>query len=239
MGKVTIGWIKAALEQSDNERAKIGERERELFGLSSVRLKCLLNNLCAVSANINYLELGVYKGSTLISALTGNNKTKAIGVDNFRYDDREPKKWAPENSIWENVKSQLESNINRYKDPDSGVNTDNITIIEGDFKDIDWAKQPKFDVCFFDISPVNAEIYDTFFEKVLTASAPESVIVFSNYSNELHAKELQSALLRHDDKFTVEAKEQRISSGLSDSTSYYSGILVLSIKKKVAKTNDK
>jgi predicted O-methyltransferase YrrM len=237
MAKVTVNWVKAALQQADNERSKIGERERELFGLSSIRLKCLVNNLCAASDNLNYLEIGTYKGSTLISALVGNPKTKAVGVDSFRYDDREPKKWAPNDGIWENVKSQLYSNINRYKDPDSGVNTDNITILEQDFKTIDWAKQPKFDVCFFDVSPVNAEIYDAFFEQVTQALAPESIVIFSSYSNELHAKELQSALIRHEDKVTVQTKEQRISSGLSDSTAYYSGILIASLKKKVIKTN--
>ena len=45
MSKLNHAWVKAALEQADNERSKISERERELHGLSSTRLKCLINNL--------------------------------------------------------------------------------------------------------------------------------------------------------------------------------------------------
>lgn len=237
MGKITLNWVKASLQQADNERSKIGDRERDIYGLSSIRLKCLLNNLCAVD-NINYLEIGAYKGATLLSALLGNPKTKALAIDHFRYDDREPQKWAAEGQIWENVKSQLHSNLNRYKDPDSGVNVDNILVLEKDFRQVDWAKQPKFDLCFFDVHPINAEIYDSFFENTLTALAPEAVVVFSNFSNETHAKELLTALDRHADKITVQWKEQRISSGLSDATNYYSGIMIAGLKQTAKKGAD-
>lgn len=235
MTKITSAWIKASLELADSERSKITEREKDLFGLSSVRLKSFLNNVCA-KENTNYLEIGVYKGSTLISALAGNPKTKAVGVENFKYDDREPKKHAPNGGIWDNMKSQLYSNIDRYKDPDSGVLVDNIKIIESDFIKVSWDSLPKFDVCFFDVSPINATIYDAFFEKVITALAPESVVIFSNYSNEQHADELDAAIDRHKDKVSVQWKEQRISGGLSDSTKYYSGICVLGLKKIASKS---
>ena len=41
--------------------------------------------------------------------------TKVVGVDHFKYDEREANKWAPEGFIWDNMKSQLESNLNMYK----------------------------------------------------------------------------------------------------------------------------
>jgi hypothetical protein len=231
MTKVTAAWVRASLELADNERSKITEREKELYGLSSIRLKSFINNVCA-KEDINYLEIGVYKGSTLISAAYGNPKTKVVGVENFKYDDREPQKHAPNNSIWENMKSQLYSNIDRYKDPDSGVRVSNISIIESDFRDIDWSTLPKFDVCFFDVTPVNAAIYDAFFEKVTESLLSESVVIFSNYSNELHAKELDAALARHENRVSIQWKEQRISGGLSDATKYYSGMCVIGLKKK-------
>lgn len=240
MSRINLAWVKAALELADNERSKITEREKELYGLTSVRLKAFLNNLCAKD-NINYLEIGVYKGSTLLSALLGNEKTKAVGIENFKYDDREPKKWAPEDGIWENMKSQLYSNIDRYKDPDSGVNTDNITIIENSFEKADLSKLPKFDVCFFDVSPVNENTYDAFVENIIPSMAPESVVVFSNYSNETHAAEIQNMFDKHSDKIKMTWSDYRVSGGLSDSTKYYSGILVAGIKrevKKVTKTNE-
>lgn len=237
MSKITMALARASLELSDNERSKLSERERDIFGLTSLKVKALLNNLCSKD-NTNYLEIGVYKGSTLISALAGNKKTKAYGVENFSYDDREPKKRAPDGEIWENMKSQLYSNIERYKDPDSGVNIDNIEIIEQDFKQVDWSSLPKFDLCFFDISPVTEEDYDAFFERTLEAMLPQSVVIFTNYSNDLHCTQLTDALNRHSDKFDVQWKEQRISSGLSDATYYYSGICMIGIKKKSTGTKN-
>ncbi len=230
MATLNKSWVDASLEQADNERSKISEREKELFGLSSIRLKSLVNNLCA-SGKINYLELGVYKGATLISSVFGN-ECKAVGVDNFKYDDREPQRWAPEGFIWDNMKSQLEANIKRYElSPETNV-VNSIKIIESDFEKVDWSKQPKFGVCLFDLSPVNPTLYDEFFTKTLNAMDMESVIVFTNQSNIQHADELNKALLRHQDKFTIQFSEARISSSTADAGKYYSGIRILGLKKK-------
>lgn len=238
MNKYTEAFVDAALELSDSGISKISERERELFGLSSTRLRTLLNNLCT-KPDTSYLELGVYKGATLVSALYGNPTVKAIGVDNYKYDEREPKKWAPNDGIWENIKSQLYDNLKRYKDPNMSVNTDNITLIEDSFENIDWSQQPKSDICFFDINPASSKEYDAFFEKVIKSLKTESLIIFTNYSNDKNANELESALQKHADKFSISWKRKRISSGLSDATQYYSGILILGIKRTLTKSASK
>lgn len=235
--KLTEAFIEAALELADNGLSKISEREREIFGLSSARLRSLINNLCS-KENTNYLELGVYKGATIISALYGNPTLKVVGVDNYKYDEREPKKVAAEGTIWENIKSQLHSNIARYSDPDMGINVNNLTIIENNFQDVDWSKQGKFDLCFFDISPAKTADYDVFFTKVIPAMKTESVLIFSNYSNEQNATDLQKALEKYKTLFDIQWKKQRISSGLSDATQYFSGILVVGIKRNLTKATE-
>ena len=234
MGKITKQWVQAALELADQGQAKLTQRERELFGLSSTRLRCLINNVCAPD-NTRYLEIGVYRGSTVVAAAYGNKTTKVVGVDNYKYDDREPLKWAPEGYIWDNMKSQLEANLQRYQVGDNGVNLDNVTIIESKFEDVDWAKQEKFDVCFFDVSPVNTALYDEFFEKVLLAMNPEAVLMFSQYSNPEHARELEAAILRHADKLDIACQDKRIHSSTSNSNHYFSGVVIYTIKKKVVK----
>lgn len=232
MTKITEAFVDAALELSDGGIAKISDREREIFGLSSVRLRSLLNNLCHKD-DTNYLELGVYKGATLISAMYGNPKTKAVGVDNYKYDEREPKKFAAEGTIWENIKSQLHDNLRRYEDPDMAVNVNNLTMIEADFQTVDLSKHAKFDVCFFDINPASVAEYDAFFEHIVPSLKTESVIVFSNYSNDKNAKELDAAFVRHADKLEITWKRHRISGGLSDATQYYSGILIAGVKRNL------
>lgn len=229
MGKLNHEWVKASLEMADNERAKITEREREMHGLSSVRLRCLINNLCAAES-VNYLEIGVYKGATLVAALRGNN-VNVTGIDNFKYDDREPNKWAPEGYIWDNMKSQLEANLNTYRLQPDVVNGDKVQIIEGDFQKADLPVN-KFNVCFFDVSPVNAQTYDDFFEHILPSLDKSAVVIFSQQSNNDHANQLNEVLIKHSTKLTVQFDEKRISGSNADASKYYSGIRVFGFNKK-------
>ena len=55
-----------------------------LDGMSSPKVRALLNNLCDKKGT-RYLEIGSWKGSTLISALYGNEHMVdlAIGIDCF------------------------------------------------------------------------------------------------------------------------------------------------------------
>jgi hypothetical protein len=233
MGKLNHEWVKASLEMADNEKSKLTEREREIHGLSSTRLRCLINNLCAAE-KCNYLEVGTYKGSTLIAAARGND-VKVVGVDNFLYDDREANKWAPEGFIWDNMKSQLEANINTYRLQPDVVNGEDISIIQSDFKTAELPKN-NFSVCFFDVSPVNGESYDIFFEHVLPALTQSSVVVFSQQSNNDHAEQLNEALKKHETKVNSQFSEIRVSGSNADATKYYSGIRVLGFIKKAVAT---
>lgn len=234
MVKITQEFVTAVLELSDAGQSKLSERERELYGVSSPRLKALLNNMCSKEGT-NYLELGVFKGSTIISAAYGNLNTKLVGVENYTHNQNEPKGIAPEGTIWENIKTQLKSNIKRYEELSVPLNTDNITIIESNFQDVDWKSYPKFDICFFDVVPADKETYKAFFETTLPALSSEAVILFSNYSNFKNAKELDEVIADNNHKFDVQWKKQRVSGLLSDHNSYYSGLLIIGIKKKIVK----
>lgn len=232
-GKMSESFCKTALNMADKEKGKPTDVERNrIHGLSTIRTRCLISNLCA-KTNTNYLEIGVYKGSTIISAMFDNLSTKVVGVDHFKYDEREATKWAPEGFIWDNMKSQLEANLNMYRGQKDRLNSDNFTLIESDFVDVDWSKQPKFDVVHFDINPVSEEIYDNFFELIVPALAPESVVVFSQQSDSSQAEMLNKALLKHSDKVIERFKEYRISNSMSDSTKYFSGIAMVGLKKKL------
>lgn len=73
--------IQQAISQADNLSSKIDtETMSKLEGLSSPRVRHLLNNLAAQSKS--YLEVGCYLGGTLRAALHENN-LYAAAVDNF------------------------------------------------------------------------------------------------------------------------------------------------------------
>ena len=62
MPRLTEEFVSACLKLADGEKSKLSDGERELHGQSSIKLKSLLNNLCAKDGT-RYLELGVYKAS--------------------------------------------------------------------------------------------------------------------------------------------------------------------------------
>ena len=97
---------------TDSEKSKLTDSERELHGQSSIKLKSFLNNICGKDGT-RYLELGVYKASTLIAALYGNPKTEAVGIENFTFDFREPQKYMEEG--WPNMKSHLYDVLQKYQ----------------------------------------------------------------------------------------------------------------------------
>ena len=231
-GKMSESFCKTALNMADREKGKPTDVERnKIHGLSTIRTRCLISNLCA-KANTNYLEIGVYKGSTIIAALFDNLSTKAVGIEHFLYDEREANKWAPEGHIWDNMKSQLEANLGIYRTRER-LNADNFTLIEKPFEEVDWSKQPKFDVVHFDVAPVSEKVYDDFFSLVVPSLATESVVVFSQQSNSQFAELLNKALLKHSDKVTERFKEYRISNSMSDSYKYFSGIAMIGLKRKI------
>jgi len=231
-GKMSESFCKTALNMADKEKGKPTDVERNrIHGLSTIRTRCLISNLCAKS-NTNYLEIGVYKGSTIVAAMFDNLTTKAVGVENFLYDEREANKWAPEGFIWDNMKSQLESTLNLYRGKEERLKRENLKIIEDSFQNVVWSKQPKFDVVHFDVAPVSEEVYDDFFNLVVPALAPECVVVFSQQSNSVYAELLNKAILKHSDKVIERFKEYRISNSMSDSYKYFSGIAMVGFKKK-------
>lgn len=234
MAKLSEEFVKACLNMADAEKSKLTDSERELYGQSSIKLKTFLNNVCSKD-NTRYLELGVYRGSTIVSSMYGNNSLQALGIENFKYDKKEPKYFMEEG--WPNMKSQMYDVFQKYQFVDD-VNTDNLKIIESDFQDVSWSSQAKFDVIFMDIDPITPEIYDSFFKKVFNAFSRHCIVIFSNYSSEEVAPLLEEKVEQYSDRVVTEFKFQRISSGNADSFGYFSGLAIYGFRKKAFAKND-
>jgi SAM-dependent methyltransferase len=73
--------IKKCITDAEASKSKLTEEYiSKLDGLSSPKVWHLLNNLCSGASG--YLEIGCFKGSTLLSALY-NNPVYAFAIDNF------------------------------------------------------------------------------------------------------------------------------------------------------------
>ena len=62
--------------------SKLSNKALRLPGMSSKRNRHLLNNIVDMP-DVNYLEIGVHKGSTFISALYQNDINYAYAIDNW------------------------------------------------------------------------------------------------------------------------------------------------------------
>lgn len=104
----------------------------DIHGMSSPKVRHFLNNLCSLP-NTNYLEIGIWKGSTFISALYGNQNTisHATAIDN----------WSQSGGPFAEFQKNSEQNI-----PDS-----KYFLLANDCFSIEVKKIP---------SPVNIYFYD-------------------------------------------------------------------------------
>lgn len=82
--QLLISHLKNAIQKGEAQQSKLTAEVLSIEGMSSSKERHFLNNLCSLPES-NYLEIGVWKGSTLISALFGNseNVKSAVAIDNW------------------------------------------------------------------------------------------------------------------------------------------------------------
>jgi hypothetical protein len=73
--------VERSLARAAAGQSRLGQDALAVEGLSSPAVRHLLNNLCD-RPSVNYLEVGTFKGSTLVAASYGN-RGRFTAVDNF------------------------------------------------------------------------------------------------------------------------------------------------------------
>jgi hypothetical protein len=108
----------------------------KLPGMSGSNFRHLMNNIGSLKG-ANYLEVGVWKGSTLISTVYGNEKNlnEIHAIDNFSEFDTDG---VVEKDFRQNLKNFL------------GDSKDIVNFHKGDSFSIDISELPKFDIFFYD-----------------------------------------------------------------------------------------
>ncbi len=103
-----------SLMRADYYQSKISKEVCALDGMSSLKVRHFLNNVCSLPKTV-YLEIGTWKGSTLISALYKNENSvvDAVAIDNWsEFDD-------PREELYQNIKAFLPKGLLRAFDSDS------------------------------------------------------------------------------------------------------------------------
>lgn len=77
-----IKHLEKSINNAQLNRSKLSKEVLDCGGFSSSKIRHLLNNILELPDS-NYLEVGVFMGSTFVSALYKNNLNSAYAVDNW------------------------------------------------------------------------------------------------------------------------------------------------------------
>ena len=104
-----ISNVQNCIANAQLGKSGLPKKVLEIDGMSSDKVRHLLNNLCALP-NTSYLEIGVWKGSTWISALYGNSNviTSAVAIDDWSEFN------APKKEFFKNISKFLRSRVGRF-----------------------------------------------------------------------------------------------------------------------------
>lgn len=116
-----------AMRRALNGNSKINTDILSMEGMSGRKYRVFINNLIEMMDNPRYLEVGVWRGSTMCAATNGN-RVRAVGIDNW--------------SQFGGPRDDAMENIARYG---SGVE-----ILDEDYAKVDFASLGRFDVYFYD-----------------------------------------------------------------------------------------
>lgn len=164
-----INNINRAFYYTEQRRSKMVQKAMAVVGFSGMQNRHFLNNLLDYNQELNYLEIGAYRGATFIAAMYNNKNVKGIAVDSF--DD----KFSFGQDTDELYKSLLSNTQNVL------TNDENYEIWHKDFYDLKAEDLPKIDVYFFDGEHDMQSQFDAF-NHIHEALADICVVVIDDYN---------------------------------------------------------
>ena len=123
-----IKHVKHALNNAENKISKISQEIKSMEGMTGEKTRHFYNNLLSCD-DARYLEIGTWKGSSVCSAMYGND-ADVICVDNWL--------------LFNGPKDEFINNLNKFK----GDNR--ASFVEKDCFEIDISKLPKINIYMYD-----------------------------------------------------------------------------------------
>jgi hypothetical protein len=120
--------VRKSFENAESGISKITQEIVNIQGMNGIKTRHFYNNLLQIP-NARYLEIGVWKGSSVCSAMCGN-QANVVCIDNW--------------SEWGGPKDEFVGNFEKFK----GQN--NASFIEMDCFSVNVAELPKFNIYLYD-----------------------------------------------------------------------------------------
>ncbi len=128
----TVEFVNWCITQAEQHESKLNQDVLGIEGMSSAKGRHFLNNLCS-RPNTHLLEIGCWKGSTLIASLFHNDMTHAVAIDN----------WC---QVGRAASIEFHENCTRFLHPN-----------QLNYQDVDCFEINPKDIC---TTPVNVYFYD-------------------------------------------------------------------------------
>lgn len=205
-----ISAVETSISNAEAGRSKLPQEVLDIRGMSGRKIRHFLNNVCGIFAETRYLEIGVWRGSTLISAYHGNgNIRRCIAVDDW--------------SEFGGPKIDFHLNVGRYPRPDG------FAVFESDAFSLDLSKiGDKFNVYFYDGGHLEVDQYRayTYFNPVLD----DTFITMVDDWNCVPTQEGTRRAFR-DLRYTVVKEWQLLTRSEGDAEGWWNGFYIAIVKK--------
>lgn len=152
---------------------KLPDSVRLMSGMSGKKYRYLINNLISFMRDARYLEIGSWKGSTACAAMHGN-KCKVTCIDNWSHHGTNNQ------DFFNNTKDSLSEQID-------------FTVIENDFRQVNYNDIGKYNVYLFDGPHEEVDQYDGII-LVQNALDHEYILIVDDYNYHRVRKGTQSAI---------------------------------------------
>jgi len=164
MSGLTKHVIKA-LNKANTFDTKLPRGILDLEGMSGIKTRIFYNELCSLTfedRKTNYLEVGVWKGSSTCSALYGNDNLNTYVIENW--------------SEFGGPKNDFETNMKTF------VGDAQVTIIEDNFTTFDVSRiRDKIDLYLYD-GEHSEESHFLAIEKIWPLLADESIFIVDDWN---------------------------------------------------------
>jgi hypothetical protein len=160
--------LRTAFDRAVAEEGKVDIELLTMQGMSGRKYRFFINNLIESIDDARYLEIGVWKGSTLCAAIYYKNTVRTLAIDNW--------------SLFDGPAASFFANLGRFKGDNAAV-----SFMDSDFRAVSFTSIGMFNVYLFD-GPYHAKDQRDGIVLVQPALDEQFVLIVDDW-NEEHVRQ--------------------------------------------------
>lgn len=217
-----IKHIEESIQWGELEVSKLTLDILNIQGITSNKVKCFMNNICNVDG-ANYLEIGVFRGSTFCSAIYGND-IKATGIDNWSSPYLMPSGVSQKMSFYlrdipTDPKEEFLTNVKRFG------NVENINVYRANYLDFDYSTIEPLDIIFYDGETKYYDQYTTI-KKLIPHMSNKCILIVDDWN-----WQKEGAIKALEESDSIITYQKNIHTMGEDSKDFWNGLGIFLVEK--------